>query len=275
MTSRAAIVASLAAVMLLVASGCGANDPPETGDIVDAIPWTESEAHAYVLVNSDREEQGRGVISIVENGDGWVISQDFKDDDGNADSSDVAVGERLLPIAGRRSIVGAEEDRREELSTSYGPLSDGSHGVLIRQQTFRPRDDKEASSTRCNPNKLTEFAYDNDTSLMLWRTIKFEEGFEITYTASIAGRRTDRPLTLRVRRQERVTTPAGEFDAWLVGIEGEGETQAAWFSTDASHKLLVYDNDREIFLYTGEADVPDVDDPPQQNPSLCEAADEE
>ena len=269
MKMRAAIAASLAGIVLL-AAGCGANDPPETGEIVNAIPWTESEAYAYVLVNSDQEEQGRGVMSIVETDDGWVISQDFEDADGNADRSAVAVGERLLPIAGRRTIVGREDDRREELTTSYGALNDGSHGVRIRQQTFKPYDSDEADSTRCNPNKLTEFAYDNDTSLMLWRTIKFEEGFEITYTASIAGRRTDRPLTLRVRRQEKVKTPAGEFDAWLVGIEGEGETQNAWFSTDPSHKLLVYDNDREIFLYTGEADVPEVDDPPAQNDAICD-----
>lgn len=272
---RASIATAFAAGALLFAAGCGSNSPPPTGEIIETIPWTESEAHAYVLVNRDQEEQARGVISIVEDGDGWVISQEFDDGSGNADRSQVAVSDRLLPIAGRRTIVGAEDDRREELTTSYGELSDGSHGVLIRQQTYRPRDDDEASSTRCNPNKLTEFAYDNDTSLMLWRTIKFEEGFEITYTASIAGRRTDRALTLRVRRQERVTTPAGEFDAWLVGIAGEGETQNAWFSTDPSHKLLVYDNDREIFLYTGEADVPEIDDPPAQDPSLCEPDDEE
>lgn len=273
MRLRAAFVASAAGVALLLASACGASDPPETGEIITAIPWTESEAFNYILVNGDQEEQGRGVISVVENGDGWVISQDFKDADGNADRAQVSVGDRLLPVAGRRTITSVDEDRREELTTSYGELNDGSHGVRIRQQTFKPYDSDEADSTRCNPNKLTEFAYDNDTSLMLWRTIKFEQGFEVTYTASIAGRRTDRPLTLKVRRQERVTTPAGEFDAWLVGIEGEGETQEAWFSTDPSHKLLVYDNDREVFLYTGEAVVPEIDDPPPQNDTLCESED--
>ncbi len=271
MRPPAVIAAALIGATLIAAAGCGASDPPKTNEIVDSTPWSSAEAYTYDLVNSKREKQGEGVISIVPQGDGWVISQQFSDPDGNADRSVVTVARSLLPIAGRRTIVSVDENRREELTTSYGDLNDGSHGVQIRQQTYKPYDETEADSTRCNPNKLTDFAYDNDMSLMLWRTIRFEQDYEVTYTASIAGRRTDRPLTLRVRRQERVQTPAGEFDAWLVGIEGEGETQSAWFSTDPSHKLLVYDNDREIFLYTGETDAPAVADPPNVTADLCGA----
>ena len=270
MSARAALLAVMAGASLLAFGACGANKPPETKEIVTAVPWTGAEAYTYDLVDSKKVKHGEGTLSIVPNGDGWIISQDFADPDGNADRSQIAVMSSLLPVAGRRTIVSADENRREELTTSYGELNDGSHGVRIRQQTYKPRDRDEASSTRCNPNKLPTYSYDNDSSLFLWRTIKFEQGYEVTYTASIANRRAERPLTLRVRRQERVTTPAGEFDAWLVGIEGEGETQEAWFSTEPDHKLLVYDNDREVFLYTGETEPPKVDDAPATNDQLCE-----
>jgi hypothetical protein len=258
--------------MLLAAVACDSEGAgPTRAAIVTDIPWEAPQTYSYVLQNADREEQGRGTISVIRDGSDFVFRQRFIDDDGNSDEAILTVDdETLFPIAGRRTIIDADDDRRVLLETQYEELSDGSEGVCIKQSNFSPRDSDEPDSTRSNPLKVPQNAYDNDSSLFLWRTIPFEEGYSQTYTAVIANRRDKRPVTLRVRRQERIATPAGEFDAWLVGIEAEGGFQEAWFATTPDHKLLVYDNNEVVFLYAGDAEPEEYDTPRPVDPSPCE-----
>jgi hypothetical protein len=140
------------------------------------------------------------------------------------------------------------------LDTEYGELSDGSYGVRIRERNFNPASDTDPDSERCNPLKLAENTYDNDSSLFLWRTIAFEEDADVVYTAALPNRRLRRQVTLSVIRQEPVETPAGSFDAWYMAILAEGQAHEAWFAVTDDHKLLKYDNDNVTFLYTGDAE---------------------
>ncbi|HEY8173693.1 MAG TPA: DUF3108 domain-containing protein [Dehalococcoidia bacterium] len=256
---------------LLVAAGCDSDGAgPTRASIVEDIPWTAPQAYRYVLKDEDQKEQGRGTIAVRSDGDNFVFRQQFSDADGNSDEALLAVhADTLLPIAGRRTIIDSGDDRRSVVDTQYEQLSDGSNGVCIRQTVFKPPTKEEPDSTRSNPLKVPPNAYDNDSSLFLWRTIKFEQGYSVTYTAVIANRREKRPVTLRVRKQERVATPAGEFDAWLVGIEAEGMVQEAWFATTPDHKLLVYDNNDVVFLYEGEAEAEPYEAPRAIDPSPC------
>lgn len=248
----------LCALLAAAGAACAQDDGAETVDIVADIPWSAPEAYRYVIVNSDEEAQGAGVFSVTQDGEGhFVMVQDFSDDDGNSDRSTVIVeAGTLRPLAGERVIVDATEDRRVTAVRTYGAEDDGDAVVRIAEQTYDPPDEDDPS-LRCSPLKIDgEHYYDNDISLFLWRTITFEEGWSGTYTNVLANRRAQRALTVRVRRQEQITMPAGTFDAWLVGIEGEGkETQSAWFATTPDHKLLVYNNrEDQVFLYAGEAD---------------------
>lgn len=256
---------------LLAAAGCNSDGPgPTRATVVDEIPWTAPQTYRYVLKDEHEKEQGRGTIAVRSDGDNFVFRQQFSDTDGNSDESLLTTqGDTLFPIAGRRSIVDTSDNRRSVVDTQYEQLSDESDGVCIRQTVFKPPTKEEPDSTRSNPLKVPPNAYDNDSSLFLWRTIKFEQGYSVTYTAVIANRRDKRPVTLRVRKQERVSTPAGEFDAWQVGIEAEGMVQEAWFATTPDHKLLVYDNNAVVFLYEGEAEPETFDAPTAIDPSPC------
>ena len=258
---------ALCALTFALAGGaaCAQRERIDTVNIVSGIPWTAPEAYRYVIVNSKEEPQGEGVFSVTRDGDGnFVMVQEFSDEDGNSDRSTVVVdADTLRPHAGERVIVDATSDRRVTAVRVYGADDGGDPVVRIAEQTFAPPDEDDPS-LRCSPLKIDgEHYYDNDISLFLWRTITFEEGWSGTYTNVLANRRAQRALTVRVRRQEQITTPAGTFDAWLVGIEGEGkETQSAWYATTPDHKLLVYNNrEDQVFLYAGEADPivePDV-----------------
>lgn len=243
-----------AGAALIVAAGCAAGDGPATQDIVTTIPWSVPERAHYDLTNRKRDDDlGEGVISIERDGDHLVMRQQFHDNEGNEDNSEVRVApDTLKPLGGRREIIDADDNRREVLETEYGTLDDGSFGVKIHQSTYKPRTATEPSSERSNPLRVPDHAYDNDSSLFIWRTIPFAKDYTVTYNAIIANRRTKRPVTLRVLAQERVETPAGQFDSWHVRIEAEGQSHDAWFATTDDHTLLVYDNDRQVFLYTGQ-----------------------
>jgi len=266
-------LALAASILLTIAGGaaCGDDGLDPANEIVVDIPWTAPESYEYVLIDDDGEEQGSGSLSVVEQDGRFAIVQDVGDTEGNSDRSVLMVdAETLEPYVSSREIVDAEDDRRVLLDTEYGELSDGAYGVRIRERNFDPATESDPDSERCNPLKLPENAYDNDSSLFLWRTITFEEDHDVVYTASIPNRRLRRNVTLSVIRQERVETPAGSFDAWYMAILAEGQSHEAWFATTDDHKLLKYDNDNVIFLYTGDADSPPDFETPEGVSEECD-----
>jgi hypothetical protein len=257
----------------VVLAACAEDNSGDSVDIVSEIPWDAPEAARYVIVNSDDEQQGEGVLSIVEDADGHLVfMQQFADEDGNADRSVVvADAQTLRPLRAERQITDASDDRRAVAVSRYGEEEDGDPIVRIAELNYDPADEDDPA-LRCSPLKINSpHFYDNDTSLFLWRTIRFEEGWSGTYTTVLSNRRVQGALTLTVQLQEQVTTPAGEFDAWLVRIEGEGrQSQRAWFATTPDHTLLVYNNNEDqVFLYAGEADPVEVDEV-EELPEECE-----
>ena len=270
---RSALLVAVCCLLASAGAACAQEERIDTVNVVSGIPWSAPEAYRYVIVNSKEEPQGEGVFSVTRDADGaFVMVQTFSDEDGNSDSSTiVADAQTLRPIAGERVIVDATVDRRVTAIRVYGAEDDGDPIVRIAEQTYDPPDEDDPS-LRCSPLAIDgEHFYDNDISMFLWRTITFEEGWSGTYNNVLANRRVQRAQTLTVRRKEQITTPAGTFDAWLVGIAGEGrETQSAWFAATPDHKLLVYNNqENQIFLYTGVADVPEME-PLGALPQECE-----
>jgi hypothetical protein len=267
-------VLAVAVCCLLFAVSCAERDKANTADIVSGIPWDAPEAYRYTIVNSDEEVQGEGVFAIREDSDGnYVLIQQFSDDDGNSDTSVLVVDATTLrPIAGEHSIVDADEDRRSVAVSRYETDGDGDPIVRIAGLTYDPADEDDPA-LRCSPDEIdTDHFYDNDSSLFLWRTITFEEGWNALYTNVLANQRDQWTLELGVGRQEQVTTPEGEFDAWRLNIAGQGrETQRAWYSTEPDHKLLVYNNNQDqVFLFEGEAEAPDVPLPAPLPPECVE-----
>jgi hypothetical protein len=248
--SKCPIGALLIAVssLLLFASACETLDDPDTTDIVSAIPWADDEEHAYRLFE-DSDLIGETVLTVERDGDTFVLTQRSSDDKGNVDMSTVVVdADTLKPIRGTRDIL--DEEHREVAQATYEDVdtSDCDSGRIVRieEQIFDPPDESTPSVPRRAPLCLPEHSYDNDTSLFIWRTIPFEEGYLANYETILAGTR--RTQNVRIEVVDRVTdTPAGEFDAWLVHIGAEGKTQRAWFSTDPDHRLLAYQNDDFTF----------------------------
>ena len=211
----------------------------EDQDIVESIPWSDAERAEYVLLDRGEPEVecGTGTLTVERQGDRFQLTLHFEDGD-NSDTSTVMVdAETLQPFSVRRErlidgeveAVEGEYDREEQ---------------AIRVVEFIGDDEP-----RTVPRRLDEDVfYDNESSLFIWRTIKFEEGYIVKYNTVLVNQGGAlREVTLRVAGKEEVKVPAGTFDAWRVDISTEGLNQVAFFADTPEHQMVFYDNSVNIF----------------------------
>ena len=249
MTFRRLMIAALLAPLALAAACRSESACPTCQDVVTAVPWSAPETHQYQLKDGNTIK-GQATFAVKQDGDRFVFTQSFKDDNGNTDDSSVTVdGATLKPIAEQRAIT--DSSVRNVVESDYQDVdkSKCSSGriVQIKQTTFKPPSDQTPQSTRGNPLCVPEHAYDNDSSLFIWRAIKFEKGYTVDYKAVLANRRDTQMVTLHVRDQVKIDTAAGQVDAWELDILADQRTQRAWFATTPDHRLLRYNNDSLVF----------------------------
>jgi len=240
--------ARLVALALLVATtACAEEGGVTTQDIVAAIPWSEGEAPLVYTITDGGRERGQATLSIKRDDGRVLLEQSSSDDEGNSDVSVVTADPATLkPFAMTRTVI--NEDERAVVEATYE-----AEIVRIKQTNYEPPDATTPDNTRENPLRLPEHGYDNHSSLFLWRTITFEEDHTVTYTTIVSNRRETQEVTLTVVGRDQVETPAGQFEAWHVKIEGEeGGAQDAWYATSPDHRLLVYDNNDVVFLLAGD-----------------------
>jgi hypothetical protein len=168
---------------------------------------------------------GQGTLSIRIEGLTTRLSQSYSDGANSDEASVVVDSATLKPVSATRTITSATD--KDELSVNYT-----SDGALIKHG------DRQSGLT------VPEHSYDNDTSLFLWRTVKFEPGFTTAYVSIITNRRDRHDVELRVIGKEQVSVAAGQFAAWRIEIESDNATQTAWYADTPARHLLKYDNDR-------------------------------
>jgi hypothetical protein len=248
---RASATVAVMAGVMVFASACQLDEEcSNCEDIVAEIPWETPQTYTYELQRGD-ERVGDYVLS-VEEGEGETLElvQRYEGDEGDSDVATVTVeAETLKPLHTLRIVQGEDERRVAEANYEEVPEGECDDGVVARieQRVYSPPDAEEPDSTRRNPLCIPEHSYENDSSLFLWRTIPFEEGYEATYNAVLTAVRDIQQITIRV--EERVdNTPVGAIDAWRVIVESDGRTQQAWFAVEGDHRLLAYQNGDLTFL---------------------------
>ena len=154
----------------------------------------------------------------------------------------------LKPLHNIHTI--SDKDQRRVADASYEDVDKDCSSkriVRIKQSTFKPPDSATPENSRGNPLCVPEHAYDNDSSLFIWRTLKFEKGYNVMYSAVFSNRRDTQTVTLTVGAKEIVKTPAGDIEAWIVDLNADQLTQRAWFATTPDHKLVAYQNESFFF----------------------------
>ncbi len=247
-------VALAVVAVALVAMSCGAyvKNPP-TSDVVTQIPFQAGESHTYSL-EKDGDKQGDAVLTVEQSGDQFVLRQKFSDDKGNSDESTATVDPATLkPSASHRDVIDNDNNTRAVADAQYQtPAKDCDANIVvqIKQQNFKPADAEKPDSERSSPRCVPEHAYDNDSSLWLWRTIKFEKGYSVSYRTIIADRGIEQGVTVMVKQQTQIDTESGKTDVWLVDIKADANTQEAWIATSPDHRILRYNNGTLVFVLT-------------------------
>jgi hypothetical protein len=213
---------------LLAACSSGSNGP--TSDVFSSAPWRDGEVLNYVVRDNDNNNLGRDTLSVEINGATTTVTQLFANSERRDESAvDVNTAD-FKPLKGHREIVTPAET--DVLDWEYT-----EDGVLIRHN-----EDRQTGLS------VPEHSYDNDTSLFLWRTLPFAEGYEARYTTIITNFRSRQTVELRVTGKESVRVPAGEFTAWRLEIRTNNARQIAWFADTPTRELLKYDNDRNVIF---------------------------
>ena len=226
--SRCLLIAAAFAATLVA---CGGNEPSSpTSDVVAAIPWQGNESLSYVLKDKDGAVVGRGTLLVALTGEGTTgLAQAFQNET-NRDESSVIVDSRTLkPKESTRTIVTADDVDTVEATYS-------EEGVLIRHG------EKQSGLS------VPDHAYDNDTSLFLWRTIDFRQGYEASYVTIITNRRSRQAVSLRVAGKETVRVAAGEFECWRLEVRTSNTYQVAWYADTPTRPLIRYDNDNGLIF---------------------------
>lgn len=218
--------------LTLIAMSCSGGDSVPASDVVETVPWTDSgirEVFVYNVVDKSGAVLGKETLSIDTSGSDTRLRQLFESDT-NKDDGEVVVDSRTLqPKSSTRTIVTPSDT--ETIEAQYTPA-----GVEIKQ------------GGKQSGLSVPEHSYDNDTSLFLWRTLPFADGYEGAYVTIITNRRTRQNVTLRVVGKETVTVPAGKIEAWRLEIKTSNAKQTAWYSTNGHHFLVKYDNDNGLIF---------------------------
>ena len=216
---------------LLLAACSGGQEGPPTSDVVSRIPWSAAEEHSYVLVDGGGAELARASLSVRPEGSSTQLVQSFRSST-NQDKIAVVVDSRTLkPISSSRDIVTASDE--ESIEVEYR-----EDGALIRR------------GGRQSGLSVPEHSYDNDSSLFLWRTLPFAEGYEASYVTIITNHRERQTVYLKVTGKETVRVQAGSFEAWRLEITTNSVRQVAWFADTPSRPLVRYNNSQLVFELT-------------------------
>ena len=216
--------------LALLGASCAAGEEFETEDIFSSIPWPDEERAEYVLLSGgDGEQLATGVLTATRRDGQFELSLRFEGQ-GDVDETTVLVdATSMKPISVERERSGGDPETfkaafdTEEEIVEITEIDAGGAETLL-------------------PLRLKEHYYDNESSIFLWRTIPFEEGYEARYHSVLANFRAINVVTLSVVGKEEVTVPAGTFQAWRVEIRSGGRDQVAWFAETPDHVLIQYDN---------------------------------
>lgn len=232
---RTILFASTLLATLLLAAACSDDGSIETSEIVSVIPWPDEERAEYVLLDRDdlEQERGRGVITVTRQRNQFELHLRFE---GDGDSDDIVVlvdAESLKPSSVRREIS------REAITVTgeYDPVEESVDIVLTDND----------GDTRSVPLRLGENYYDNESSLFIWRSIRFEEGYSASYNSVQTNQGEIVRFEIEVVGKQEITVPAGTFDTWRVVVTFGDITQSAWYADTPGRELIQYDNSDTVF----------------------------
>ena len=226
---------------LALGAACVGGTRPDNPAVVDSVPFEAGERAVYALHNNRGEGVARGTLSVTRDGDDLLLAQSYTRLDGDGEPTDevfVTVdATTLAPLRLVRTVQTA--DGEDRYTAGYEAVSEAAATVLFDSTVDGKSERRELD--------LGEHYYDNESSLWLWRTLDFAQGYEQRYTAVNHLERNQQTVILRVIDRQTVEVPAGTFEVWRLQVRNGRATRVAWINVDAPHQIVQWDNGSIIF----------------------------
>jgi len=242
------LLALLLAVGLTAAlvAACGSDstfDDPE--DPVAQISWPDFERLHYDILDQTDVRRGTLVLETVREDDVYLLSLRFRLDteSGEVVTDDVTVwvdAESLQPIRYERRAESSEKTVTAE--AEYRAVGDGEVSAYVVLD-----EDGEVTEETVEAGV---FAFDNDSSAWLWRSLAFEQDLELTYRSVNVVQRRSQLVQVAVRGQDTLRGPEGDVVVWQVVATPGVEISRAWYEIEPPHRLIRWDQQPRRFILT-------------------------
>ena len=234
----------IAGLMALLAAACGSDtnfDDPENP--VAQIAWPDFERLHYDMLDQTDTLLGTLVLETRRQDDRYRLTLTFDLDTEDGAVSDIVSvwvdAETLRPIRYERQAESAEAALSAE--ADYETDRDGGTTVTVRVD-----DDGEVMEEIIEAGV---FAFDNDSSAWLWRSLAFEQDLELTYRSVNVIQGRSQLVQVAVRGQDTLRGPGGEdFLVWQVVATPGVEISRAWYEVDPPHRLVRWDQQPRRFI---------------------------
>jgi hypothetical protein len=225
--------------MMACLAGCA---PKGEALVIASVPWSEDETATYSIQTQAGETLGSATISIIQDGDTWVLTDHEVVNNSPDDIKLTVSADNLKPLAEERTLV-IPADGSIPAGTWKISASFGEGKLTVEAET--PQGHQSPAEV-----KLPADAFANDEVLfLLLRALPFAEGYTAYFSDVILWPNVQMPqVTITVIGKEALEIPAGSYEAWKVEASVAGAKQYFWYSAEKPNQLLKYDNGSTIFL---------------------------
>lgn len=237
---------TLLTLLLLVGILAGCNQTSPVGLVFNPAPWQDSEEHVFRITDVDGKYAGTMRYTMTEgvNDQGQPLWSITRSTQAQGDQEELTVKVMATGFRPQSSFLERSSAAgRETVDAQYnGPAVD---------MVLTTRADVATTQRFEVPSDVRESA----TLPMLARALPLARNYTTRLNAflPVVGLR-DR-VTVRVVGDERLTTPVGAFDTWVVTLDTGNSISRLWVAKEAPYPVVKYIDGRNRATYELESYV--------------------
>jgi hypothetical protein len=236
-------------VVSLALAACGDSSDPPLSKVFKAAPWTASEIYSYDLRDQGNKLTGTCDLKTTPNAEPGQTLLEHLCGNGKGDRDDRSAtvdAQTLLPTTTKRTIFGIDKSSTATFTSTYTYPKVALHADENGKTHDTVRDLPKASSDSPDPGY-----YDDESLFWVVRGVPLEKNWQGSYDDINASLGTVFSTTVKVESIEKITVPAGDFDAWRIRVETNDDTNYFWVDQAPPHEIVQATISDVTYKFTG------------------------